>query len=276
MVTIGWPIVRLVALSFQRATKKDVIFAHDTSWVGFENYRKTLKDPAFWQMAQRSTMFAIGCVAATMLLGVVVALVMTRMSTWVRILVSIGLILAWATPNFIAATLWRWMFDPEFGVINYALTRTGLCECQHHSWTAIEWQAFLYIGVIIVWQAVPFIAIAVYGALLTVPAELGESARMDGASGWTVFWRITAPMIRPVLALLTVLSVIWDFRVFPQVWFSTRGDPGGKTLMLGPYIFQKATGSGQYGLASAIAVITTILLLGLSYTYMRTMRREAT
>jgi N,N'-diacetylchitobiose transport system permease protein len=128
---------------------------------------------------------------------------------------------------------------------------------------------------IVVWGAIPFAALSIYAGLLTVPPDLAEAARMDGASGRLIFTRITFPLLRPIYAILTVLSVIWDTKVFPQVWLTTEGGPYQGTVMLGVYIYNKGINNSQFGVASTIAVLMTIMLLSLSWLYIRTMRAEA-
>jgi N,N'-diacetylchitobiose transport system permease protein len=272
-VTIGWPVVKLVVFSLQRQNLSD-LFAHRTVWVGLGNYTRTLKDPTFWTVTRRSLAFTVLCVGATMAIGVGMALLMQHVSRWARILLSATLVLVWSVPNFIASIIWKWLFDSDFGVANYLVTRAHLCDCAGHQWFQSPAAAFLILAAVIVWGAVPFVTLAVYGALLTVPADLYEAARVDGARAWTTFRRITVPLIAPVLAILAILSMIWDTKVFPQVWFLTRGGPFNSTVMLGPYIYLKGISTGESGQASAIAVLMTLMLAGLAWFYLRTLRRE--
>ncbi len=185
------------------------------------------------------------------------------------------MVIAWATPVLIGAVIFKWLFDAEFGVVNWLLTASGLCDCGHRSWLGDQWSAFAVLVSIVVWGAVPFAALSIYAGLLTVPPELAEAARVDGASASRIFWRITFPLLRPIYAILIVLSVIWDTKVFPQVWLTTKGGPYQGTVMLGVYIYQKGIVGSQFGVASTIAVLMTVMLLGLSWIYIRAMREEA-
>jgi N,N'-diacetylchitobiose transport system permease protein len=272
--TLLYPVASMVGLSFQRANLADLV-TRTTTWVGLKNYRDVLTDEFFWTVLPRTLGFAAVCVALTLAIGTVCALLLQHASRWARLTLSAAMVIAWATPVLVGAVIFRWLFDTEFGVVNYLLTEAGACACERHSWFADQWSAFAVLVAIVVWGAVPFAALSIYAGLLTVPPELGEAAWVDGASGWKIFSRITFPLVRPIYAILTVLSVIWDTKVFPQVWLTTKGGPYQGTVMLGVYIYNKGINNSQFGAASTIAVLMTIMLLGLSYLYIRTLRGEA-
>jgi N,N'-diacetylchitobiose transport system permease protein len=272
--TLLYPVGTMILLSFQRENLGDLI-TRTTTWVGLANYREVLTDPGFWTVLPRTLGFAATCVALTLLIATGCALLLQRASVWARTVLSIGMVVAWATPVIIGAVVFTWLFDPEFGVVNYLLSESGICDCRHHSWFANQWSALAVLVVLVVWGAVPFAALSLYAGLLTVPPELHEAAQIDGANGVRIFRRITLPLLRPIYAILTVLSVIWDTKVFPQVWLTTKGGPYQGTVMLGVYIYNKGINDSQFGVASTIAVLMTVMLLGLSWVYMRTMREEA-
>ncbi|MFI5839920.1 carbohydrate ABC transporter permease [Catenuloplanes sp. NPDC051500] len=272
--TLLYPVGRMVALSFQRGNLGDLI-TRRTVWVGLDNYRAVLSDQVFWTVLPRTLGFAAVCVALTLVIATGCALLLQHASQWARVTLSVGMVIAWATPVLIGAVIFKWLFDAEFGVVNWLLTESGLCDCRHRSWLGDQWSAFAVLVSIVVWGAVPFAALSVYAGLLTVPPELGEAARVDGAGAIRIFRQITFPLLRPIYAILTVLSVIWDTKVFPQVWLTTKGGPYQGTVMLGVYIYQKGIVSSQFGVASTIAVLMTIMLVGLSWFYIRTMRQEA-
>jgi N,N'-diacetylchitobiose transport system permease protein len=272
--TLVWPVATMVVLSFQRENLADLV-TRSTTWVGMANYRHTLTDRMFWTVLPRTLGFAATCVALTLLTGTGCALLLYHASRPARLALSSALVLAWATPVFIGAVVWKWMFDSEFGVMNYLATRAGACECRHHSWFLTSTSAFTVLVIIVVWGAVPFVALSLYGGLLTIPPELWEAARVDGGSAWRVFWRVTFPLLRPIYVILAVLSVVWDTKVFPQVWFTTRGGPYQGTVMLGVYIYNQGINDSRFGNASAIAVLMTLMLVGLSWFYLRVLREES-
>ena len=267
---IAVPVYKMVVLSFQTPN----LFTHKRKYVGWANYRKVLGDHEFWTVALKSVVFDVAAAGTTVICGVAVATAMIHMHKALKLAVSTALLLVWATPQFIGATVWQWFFDTEFGVANWVALHIGYNNEYTHDWYASQWTAFTVVLLVVVWQSVPFVALAVYGALLTVPQELNEAAEMDGAGPITLFRRVTLPLIVPVLIISTLLSVIWDFRVLTQIAFTTQGAPYGQTNLLGPYIYAKAISGGKYGVASAIGVIVTVMLMGLSYFYVKIMRRE--
>jgi N,N'-diacetylchitobiose transport system permease protein len=271
--TLLFPVGMMVALSFQRENLGDLI-SRTTVWVGLDNYRTVLTDPGFWTVLPRTLAFAATCVALTLILATGCALLMQRAGRWARTTLSVAMVVAWATPVIIGAVVFTWLFDSEFGVVNYLLTESGVCDCRHHSWFAGQWSALAVLVLLVVWGAVPFAALSIYAGLLTVPAELAEAARVDGAGWARIFRRITFPLLRPIYAILVVLSVIWDTKVFPQVWLTTKGGPYQGTVMLGVYIYSKGINNSQFGAASTVAVLMTLMLLGLSWLYIRTLRGE--
>lgn len=272
-VTLLYPVGSMFGLSFQRENLADLV-ARRTTWVGLDNYRTVLTDEFFWTVLPRTLAFAAVCVALTLAIGTACALFLHRADRWARVFLSVSLVVTWATPVIIGAAVYRWLFDTEFGVVDYVLTATGVCDCRQQSWLGDPVGAFVVLVTIVVWGAVPFAAMSIYAGLLTVPPELSEAARVDGASGRRVFVSIIFPLLRPIYAILTVLSVIWDTKVFPQVWLTTKGGPYQGTVMLGVYIYNKGINNSQFGVASTVAVLMTLMLVGLSWLYIRTLRGE--
>src|SRR3984885_12427737 len=131
--TLLYPVGTMILLSFQRENLGDLI-TRTTTWVGLANYREVLTDPGFWTVLPRTLGFAATCVALTLLIATGCALLLQRAARWARTVLSVAMVVAWATPVIIGAVVFTWLFDTEFGVVNYLLTRSGLCDCQGHSW----------------------------------------------------------------------------------------------------------------------------------------------
>ena len=183
------------------------------------------------------------------------------------------MLLAWATPPVSAATVFRWVFDEQYGVVNWGVTTLTPLDWSQHSWFADRYSAFAVIILCVVWQAVPFVALTLYAGLTTVPDEVLEAARIDGCGAWRSFWRITAPMLRPIFLILTSLSVIWDLKVFTQVYVITRGGPDRQTVLINLYTYNQGFGVSRFGVASAAAVIMVALTLLVTVWYVRVMIR---
>ncbi|MCP2635078.1 sugar ABC transporter permease [Microbacterium sp. HD4P20] len=269
-VITGWPLLQLVIMSFQEFGRAQ-IFGAPPEFVGLGNYVAVLSDPAFWQVLGRSLAFAAVCVVATMFLGVLVALLMKKLGTALRTLVSIGLLLAWAMPPLSATIVWGWIFDTQYGVLNYILVNGfGLAQFDGHSWLIDPLSFFFVATIIIVWGAVPFVAFTVYAGLTQVPDEVLEAAQLDGAGGLQRFRLVIMPFIRSILVIVTILQVIWDLRVFTQIYaLQSIGGLAEQTNTLGVYIYRVSLGSGDFGTGGAISVIVVLLLVALSIFYVR-------
>jgi N,N'-diacetylchitobiose transport system permease protein len=265
----AWPLVQLLVMSFQEFGRAQV-FGAPPEFVGLGNYSAVLGDVEFWQVLARSLLFAAVCVVLTMLLGILVALLMRRLGTALRTLVSIGLLLAWAMPPLSATIVWGWIFDTQYGVLNHILSRGFGLPFAGHSWLIEPGSFFLVATVIIVWGAVPFVAFTVYAGLTQVPDEVMEAAQLDGAGGAKRFFLVVVPYLRPILTIVTILQVIWDLRVFTQIYsLQSIGGIAEQTNTLGVYIYRVSLGSGDFGVGGAISVLVVLLLVALSAFYVR-------
>ena len=265
---LGWPLVMLVSLSLQHYGLRQ-LFQHHGTFIGLQNYATILSDPQFAYTLRTSVVFTVANVALSMVLALLIALLMERVSRPVRVLIGAGLVFVWATPVIPAVNLWQWMFDYEFGVINWLLTHVGAGNYLHHNWFENPLQGFTVITVIVVWGAIPFLAIALNAALTQVPKDLVEAAEIDGARPLQVFLNVTVPVLRPTLLVLLSLSTIWDFGVFNQIWVLLNQRPASDYYLMSIYSFEESFRVSQYGLGSSIAVIMIAILLLATFLYVR-------
>jgi N,N'-diacetylchitobiose transport system permease protein len=269
---LGYPLYLLVSLSFQHYGLFQLI-RHKGEWVGLGNYRQVLHDHEFWVVLLRTLLFTAVNVTLTMVLGTFVALLLTRVRRVVRLLLTTGLVLAWAMPVPVAANVWYWLVDYQFGIANWFLTTLGFGSFQHHDWFANPWQGWGVIASLIVWGAIPFVAITLYAALSQVPQELLHAAAIDGARPWRVFKDVTLPLLKPIFVILTSLSLIWDFQVFTQVWILRDERPTSDYFLTGIYAFEQSFSVSQYGYGSAIAITMVLVMLAVTFVYIRQMLR---
>ena len=273
VLALGYPLVRQVVLSFQDFGLAQQ-FGRPPEWVGLQNYRDLITDPYLWTVTVRSLLFCLVNAVATMAVGVSLALLMQHMSKPIRILLQSGLLIAWAMPVVAALTVWEWLFDTQYGVINYVLTKIGL-DYAGHSWLLEPLSFFFVATVIVVWMSVPFVAFTVYAALTQIAEDMVEAAEIDGASGWQRLRHIVLPSIRPVLLVVILLQVIWDLRVFTQIYILQKaGGNTHDTNLLGTYIYRLGIGSGKFGLAAAVAMFMLVLTVVLTSPYVRAMLKQ--
>ncbi|GAA4748866.1 sugar ABC transporter permease [Modestobacter marinus] len=271
-VGLGYPLVRQFVFSFQEYGLAQQ-FGRPAEWVGLDNYVTLLSDPYVWGVIARSIAFCLVNAALTMALGIALAVLMTKVGRAARITLQVGMLLAWGTPVLATMTVWQWLFDSQYGVVNWVLAGPLGMEGQRgHSWLIEPLSFYAVATVIVVWMSVPFVVFTVYAGLLQVPDECMEAAQLDGASSWQRLWRLALPMIKPVLFVVALLQVIWDLRVFTQIHVLQRaGAPTRETHLLGTYIYSL---SKEFSMAGAMATIMLVITLALTVFYIRRMLRE--
>ncbi|HEU4540833.1 MAG TPA: sugar ABC transporter permease [Jiangellaceae bacterium] len=274
VLALGYPLIRQVVMSFQEYGLAQQ-FGQPAEWIGFDNFSLLLGDSYFWLVVARSIVFCLVNAALTMVVGIALALLMTRISAPIRLTLQIALLLAWAMPYLASLTVWQWLFDTEFGVVNYALTSWLGLDFENHAWL-IEPLSFYFVATIVVcWMSVPFVAFAVYAALTQVPNDMLEAGEIDGANGWQRFRLITVPLIKPVLLIVGLLQIIWDLKVFTQIF--VLQDAGGitrDTHLIGTYVYQLGIKEGDFGLAAAASGIILVLTVGVGFHYVRLLVRQ--
>jgi N,N'-diacetylchitobiose transport system permease protein len=270
---LAYPIYSLVRISLERYGLAELI-AHHGVYIGLQNFGTVLHDSVFWHTMLRTIVFAAACVSLTIVGGMLIALLLVRVSGWVRILITSGLVLVWAMPPVVAVQVWNWMTNVQNGVLNYILTELHVGDYFQHNWFASPFSQLATCATLIVWGALPFVAITLYAALSQVPHELVEAAEIDGARGWRVFRDVTLPVITPILYILTTLSILWDFGVFTQVYLLI-GQAGltSANYLLSIYVFEKGFVISDYGTGSAISILMLVTVALMSAVYVRKMLR---
>jgi N,N'-diacetylchitobiose transport system permease protein len=269
---LAYPLYLMTTLSFQRYGLFELIQGKGT-WIGLDNFSTILRDDQFWDVLRRTLVFTVVNVSLTMLLGTLIALLLVRLGSFMRFLLTTALVFAWATPVVVAVTVWKWMVDYDFGVLNWTLTELGVGDYFQHDWFANPLTGFAIITAVVVWGAIPFVAITLYAGLSQVPQELVEAASIDGAGAFRVFRDITLPLLKPIFVILTTLSIIWDFQVFNQVYLMRDLQPSEDYFLISIYAYMKAFGLSEYGLGSAIALTMVVTLFCVTFVLIRQMAR---
>ncbi|SKA39489.1 carbohydrate ABC transporter membrane protein 1, CUT1 family [Marinactinospora thermotolerans DSM 45154] len=270
-----YPLYQLVLVSLYDYRQAQVSGAQPLRFIGFDNYATLLGDPRFWGVLGNTVVFAAACVVGTLLVGGALAVLATRLRPWVRTVLFLTALGAWATPAVTGSAVWLFLFDPTLGLVNQVLVGVGLEGFAGHSWTYEKWSAFGLVGAEVIWCSFPFVMVTLYAGITSIPEEVVEAARLDGASTLRIAHSIMLPMLRPVLAIVTIQSIIWDFKIFTQIYIMTGGGGiSGQNMVLNVYGYQQAFAASQYGLGSAIGVITSLLLLAITLVYLRALRRN--
>lgn len=265
---LGFPLWRLVVMSTQEYGLRQV-FGTPAKWVGLDNYREILADGYFWTVLWRTIAFCAVNVALTMGLGILTALLLEALGKTMRLLVGASLIIAWSIPPLTATVVWQWVFDTDYGLANWLLGRQG------ESWLANPMTFFMVATIIVVWMGVPFVAFTTYAGLTQIPEEIHEAAELDGAGFVQRFRYVVFPALKPILLILTSLSILWDFRVFTQIYVLQRaGGINRDTNLLGVYAYKISIGENRYDIGAAVAVVMVAITVLLTLTYLRAMLRQ--
>ncbi|MEU2227819.1 carbohydrate ABC transporter permease [Streptomyces sp. NPDC012751] len=273
VVLLGWPLVKNGMLSFQNLNPRQLI-QHLTEWNGVDNYREVLSGSDFWRVVERSVLFTAANVVLIMVAGTLTGLLLARLGKRMRLLLMVGLVLAWAMPVIAATTVYQWLFAQRFGVVNWVLDKLGWHSMAEHNWLETQFSTFAVVTLLIVWQSIPFVAINLYAATTTIPRELYEAASLDGANAWKGFTSVTLPFLRPFLYATTFLQVIWVFKSFAQIFAMNEGGPDHLTETLPIYAFVQGVGNQHYGVGAAISFLTILVLLVITSYYLRMVLKQ--
>jgi N,N'-diacetylchitobiose transport system permease protein len=272
-VILGYPLYWLVKLSLQRYGLFELI-RHQGVSVGLDNYRSVLHDGVFWRTLLRTVVFTVVNVGLTLVLGMLLALLLVRVSTFVRVMLSSGLVLVWSMPVVVAVQVFYWMTNYQNGVVNYVLTTLHIGNFSQHDWYATTFSQLGVVTLLIVWGALPFVVITLYAGLAQVPHDLVEAAEVDGARPWRIFLDITLPILRPILLILTSLSIIWDFGVFTQPYLLiSQSKINSGNYLMSIYLFEEGYFKSDFGRGAAISILMLLMVAVLSVVYVRKMVR---
>ncbi len=265
VAVLAYPLYNVVTLSFQRYGLTELI-QHSGHWIGVSNYGSVLHDSVFWHTLLRTIVFAAVNVALTIGLGTLIALLLVKVSSWLRVMLTVGLVLVWSVPAVVAVQIWYWMTNFQNGVVNYVL------GAGQHDWYASTFSQLGLVTALIVWAGIPFVTITVYAGLAQVPSELLDAAAIDGAGWFRTFRDVTFPILKPILLILTSLSIIWDFGVFTQQYLLIRPEHlNSSNYLMGVYLFKEGYLKTDFGRGAAISILMFVIVAVLSVVYVRKM-----
>lgn len=262
------PILAVVALSLQRRLP---IF-NIATFVGMGNYRFLMMDPRFWNSLSNTVYFTAISVALELGLGLAIALLLDRSFAgrgWMRAIILIP----WAIPTVVSARMWEWLYNVEFGVLNYLLVTAGLTT-EPINWLGDPFWAIHAAILMDVWKTTPFVVILLMAGLQTIPRDLYLAARVDGAGPWAIFWHITLPSLKPMILVVLLFRTLDAFRVFDAIYVLTGGGPANTTETLSIYAYKTLFQTLQFGYGSTLAVITFVCVVLISLGYLKLLGRE--
>jgi N,N'-diacetylchitobiose transport system permease protein len=273
LAMMAYPLYQLVVISLYEYGQPQASGAAPLRFLGLDNYTELLTDPQFWAVLVTTVVFAAVCVVGTLLVGTALAVLASRARPVPRTLLFLAALAAWATPTMAGSYVWLFLFDQDFGLVNEVFAGLGLDGMRGHSWTFDRFSAFGLVAAEIIWCSFPFVLVTMYAGITAVPRELVEAAALDGATTRRTATAVLLPILRAVLTIATIQSIIWDFKVFTQIYVMTNGGGvAGQNLVLNVFAYQKAFAGEEYGLGAAIGVVMTVMLLLLTGWYVRALR----
>ncbi|MEV4615410.1 sugar ABC transporter permease [Kitasatospora sp. NPDC049258] len=271
---MAYPLFRLFDLAFQNINRYAYIVNPSLGkYIGFEGFGKILGDSQFWEVVLRSVYFTAELVILSMVLGMLFALLLNRVSNWVKVTVITVMMFVWAIPALVSGTVFRWLFASNGGVVDYiGFLLTGDESVKHYDWFGNP-TVGLYVvcAAVIIWGALPFLVLGLNAALTQVPKELMEAAKLDGAGPLQAFRHVVIPVIRPFLLVTTALSFIWDFQVFAQIFSIRNTSPEDGYWTIGIYLYEKGIVASKYSDSSVISIAMILLMLAVLVFYIRQM-----
>lgn len=259
---IAWPALRTVVYSFQK-----VALDGSTRWVWFDNYVHLLGDDEFRHSLTVTTIYAVAFLLVSTTLGLLFALLLNQEFRG-RSIARTLVIVPWACPWVIAGIVWKWFADGEVGALNSALYQLGIID-DYHSWLSGQYSSLVIAVLAAAWRQASLTALLFLAGLQTIPFELTEAARVDGASIFQRFRLITIPWLRPVIVVVIVINVIFGFMQFDTIFALTQGGPGDATEVLAILLYEQLFVFTNLGLGSAISVVLGLVALGVGFFFVK-------
>lgn len=267
---VGIPFALAIAFAFSDVTTGNPSF----NWAGLENFRRIFQDPVFWQSLRNTFVFTAISMFFIVVLGKVLAniLVADFRGKWV---VRFLVLLPWTTPVALSAVSWLWLLDSIYSPIDWVLRSLGLIEGNMY-WLGRPVLAMGSVIAVHVWRLVPLAAVIMMVGLLSIPKDLEEAAKIDGAGYWRRMFEVTVPLTFPLIAVAALFGAIFTFTDMAVVYILTRGGPTNSTQVLASWSYLRGIGGGDVGQGAAIALFLFPMLLAAAVLILRAVRRMET
>ncbi len=236
------------------------------SFAGLENFERLISDARFWNALANTLYFSVVSVASELVLGLVFALLIAKTGR-TRSLIYGAMLVPWAIPTVVSARMWEWMYDAQLGVINYVLGA-------QLNWLGSPGLALHAAIAMDVWKSTPFVALLLLAGMQSIPPDLYRAAALDGASAWTMFRRLTLPLLVPVILVVMIFRTIDALRVFDAIYVLTGGGPANSTETLSIYAYKVLFQTLDFGFGSALAVAMLVVTGTITLFYARLLRAE--
>ncbi len=236
-------------------------------FVGFGNYARIFQDPMFWVAVQRTTVYTVVTVSITTVFALFVALLLNEAFPGRRLLSAL-ILLPWATPSIVNGLMWKWIYDPGYGLLNGILVQIGLLE-SYTVWLGNPDRTLFMIANAAIWKQMPLAAILLLVSMKAIPQDLYRAATVDGANVFQRFWHVTLPALKPGLMLVLVYETMISIRHFDLFLIMTQGGPGDASYTLSWQIYVETFRNLKFGIGAALSYLLAIATFVLSYLFIR-------
>ncbi|HHX44915.1 MAG TPA: sugar ABC transporter permease [Chloroflexi bacterium] len=269
LVFVLYPVLSGIWLSFNRLY---LLEGPDAHFIGLENYAQFIKNPGFIHYWKNQFIWTFGSLTGRLLLAMTLALILRQRIPFRGFFRAVALI-PWVMPMVVAAIVWQWIFNGEWGILNHILRSLGLIK-ENIYWMAnlqYLWPACLMVSV---WKGYPTAYALLLAGLQGIPGDVYEAAKIDGAGAWESFWYITLPLLRPVLFVVLLLETLGTMQDFTAIWTLTRGGPGEYTMTIPPLVYITSFDFYRMGYGASMAVMLMVVLMAFTVLYIKRVRHN--
>src|SRR5258708_21859399 len=257
VILVGVPFLRALWLSFHRK----LLGSEDAPWIGMQNYATLLADAVFWQAVKNTFRFTVGSIGSKLAIGLAIALILNEALPLRGLWRSI-VMLPYAMPTLVSVLVWKWMYNDVAGVLDYLALQTKLAD-HPILWLGDPAVAMPAVIAVNVWRGFPFFVITILAGLQTVPQELYDAAKVDGAGVWPRFTQVTLPRLLPLVAVTTLFSALLTLNDFSTILILTQGGPGNATQVLSTLTYRISIPGLELGKGVAVSVLMLPIMIGL-------------
>jgi multiple sugar transport system permease protein len=268
----GYPLYYSISVSLENYNL-GALFTGQADFIGLENYIEIFKDPVSQQAALHTLIFTIGSIVPQFLIGLVLAVFFVNKFPLSRFLRSL-MLLPWLLPLIVSGTIWKWLFDGTNGLLDQILSGLHLLPV-HFGWLTTPGWALFAVIITNIWIGIPFNMVLLYSGLQNISEEYYEAAAIDGANRWERFWYITTPLLRPVIAVVLMLGLIYTLKVFDIIYVMTNGGPANSTQIFATWSYSLSFSQQVFGQGAALGNIILVIALLVALIYLRFTRSES-
>jgi multiple sugar transport system permease protein len=267
----AYPLYRNLDLSLRTYTVRSFVQG-GAPFAGFDNYANVLGHPTFAPALAHTVVFTLVSIVFQFSIGMALAVFFVQSFPLSATLRAVFLV-PWLLPLIVSASTWSWMLNSDSGIVNWALALIGVAPV---NWLTSPGWSLVSVIIANIWIGIPFNLVVLYSGLQGIPATIYEAARLDGASGWKLFWWITFPLLRPVSAITLLLGLVYTLKVFDIIWIMTRGGPANSSTTFATWSYQLGFGNllPQFGPGAAVGNLLIIMALVFGLIYIRLQRRQ--